>query len=171
MVCKKIAGGALFLAAWALSGCASATLQSEKAQDYNNTPARIAILTDLGKENHRLGSNLPNDMKSALSSCGIDSSIEQLSDLTIGPQKIAMARPDAILVIRWKTVTSNSRDGVVQAEYHFELTDIASKKVVWKANMQFRPDLYGIGNADTFTKGVLKRLKSDGILPQSCAVA
>jgi hypothetical protein len=95
--------------------------------------------------------------------------VEQITDLTFGPQKVAMPNPDSVLSIHWKTATGNAAV-VVQADYHFELFDMASRKVVWKANMDFKPGRYGGDLAGVFTNGMMTRLKADGILPGSCPI-
>ena len=162
---------ALFLISiFVLSACttSSAGFDAKRADEYTNKPTRLAIMMDFGSNMDKLGNNLPGKMTAFLAACGVESSFDRISDLNIGPLKASLTNPDAVLIVRWKSETKTGY-GLIEADYHFELTDVATKKVVWKANLQFHP---GADNwADVFAQTVMKGMKGTALLPASCNIA
>lgn len=170
------------LAAACMSGCTpSVSTESVKASTYQTQPKRLLIVPNLGD---LFLQGTPNDrtakfdsrLVGALTACGIQAD-------TVNPTKLGLENPiakkmkeygpDAVLTVNWtKEMKRGSGGGAVSSDYLLQLTDIATKKVVWKATIDYGVNMSGM-TADTtqvMAKTIVDKMKQDGIIPGSCNV-
>ena len=117
-----------------------------------------------------------------LERCGVKTEISHVGALELDGsarnQAMAQFKPDAVLSImrRSAMMSITSQFGGVRTElaseaYDVTLTDVQSRKPVWKASVDFQPQFLGQDPpAETLAKQLVGRLMADGIL-KSCSAA
>lgn len=167
------------LIALGVSGCGtSAEMKSAKSASYNDKPKRLLILANLGaafQKNWALGTPgeaLRARSTQSLAACGVTSNFEPVDPASIQPtidRMLPQFAPDAVIVAQWTTQQTNNV-GLIKANYHLEMTDVKTKAVVWKANMEFAlgETDFGEQRVTVFLKTLIDKLKADDILPANC---
>ena len=171
-----------------LMGCVPSTsVATNKSQDYTREPKKLFIYVAMGKE---LGDTHIERFRSALDktlrNCGADvnflykdpigrslqlddsSQVQRTAEVMNGIRKYGS---DSLLQIIETSITQDQRTGNV-LNIHFEatLTDMQSKKNVWKALLNFHTNFGNISTVDqgdVLANDIVKRMSDDGIF-HSC---
>jgi len=164
----------LGLVAAGLSGCAHPSqvgITSNKLNAYHADIKRLLVLTDLGKAIQTRGGDQEAAFTSAftasLGTCGIDVKVQKHDPLALQDetkQAVQNFAPDTFLSIGWKTEQSVNTVAV-QTVLVGSMIDLKTKRLVWKAEINFVP----ASNAgQTLAASIIDRLKLETILGSSC---
>lgn len=158
-----------------LASCSSSSeVKSNKLTSYTGQVKRMFVEASLGKAllNKASGDEtavFTSTMTNTLNSCGTQTTIHLKDSLDLGNTSgnlIKQFNPDSILQITWQSERSGGNVAPVIV-YLLSLFDVASKKVVWKAEVDFTSRW----SAGTVLAGsILDRMKQDGLISASCAV-
>lgn len=160
--------------AFAVSACApAAQIRSNKSAAYAKEPRRLFVVTDIGAE---WGNSYYNGFKSRftslLSDCGAASEVSRVTDLELDDnahqRRARKFNADAILNIRRTAGTKNGYGMFIDVTYDARMTDVESRKAVWRSNVKFMRGLDGLPDrGQELAADIVKKLKEDGIL-RSC---
>lgn len=162
-----------------ISGCATTKIDSIKSADYSGTPHSIWILAVLGSEFDSTFLQISGDQKvsfkqevtNTLHSCGVSSEVELLDKSTPRITFNAALAHDSFLKIQ--AVASSSGGPAAITGYHLELTDSASKAVVWQADIVLRKPSGPLSHSDLgelLAKTIIDQMVQDKILPPACLI-
>lgn len=167
----------LAAAAVALCACApAARIRSNKSAAYAKEPQRLFVVTDIGAE---WGNGYYNGFKSRFTSlvseCGAASDVSRITDLDLDDgahlRRARNFKADTILNIRRSSGTKNRYGMFIDATYDARMTDLESRKVVWRSNVKFVRGLDALSDrGQALAADIVKKLGEDGIL-RSCPAA
>ena len=170
-----------------IAGCnvPRTSIQTNKAPDYAKQPNRLFVFETVNPQLAGSSETFHLTLAKVLSNCGVavdyasqsaqpalalDAST---SGVNQAKTQIAQFRPDSILTVRWGKITTQGNLGtVVAASYLLELSDVDTRKAVWKSRVEVTRGeslLYsksGIG--ENLASAVVGRMVQDQILPSSC---
>jgi hypothetical protein len=153
-----------------LSGCvqSTATITSNKASDYHANIKRLLVITDLGKALQDNDEGIfESKMTDALGACGIVVTFHRNNPLALrndSQDAIRATLPDTVMTLGWKSAQSMGQ-GPINAVYIGSMVDLATKRVVWKAEIDFKSALSG---GETLAASLIDRLKADTIIGAAC---
>jgi hypothetical protein len=166
--------GAALLALLLASCASSSEVKSNKLASYTGQVKRLFVDADLG---NALGKKQDGDqtevftstLTNTLNSCGTQTEIHVKDPLDLtnnAGSLIKQFNPDSILQLTWKSARSGG-NMAPETVYVLSLFDIASKKVVWKAEVDFE-SRWSAGTV--FAGSIIGRMKQDGLISASCPV-
>jgi hypothetical protein len=165
-----------------MAGCAPhSDITANKMPEYQQEPKRIFVVSYIGND---YGGNFYDDFKERLASgiraCGADFELTTVSPLDLDNKvhvaRLAAFRPDAVLSLKHPngTIGTRNQQGIIHLIYAADLVEMASKKTVWRANIDFhtgdayRAQFSGKGYiGEALADEMIGQLKKDGIL-HSC---
>lgn len=159
--------------AFGLAACvqSKATVTSNKAPDYHPEIKRLLVLTELGlvKNNSLVGDEegtFEAAVTDSLAKCGIVTKFQRHDPLALqneGPQAIRSFSPDTVMTLGLKA--TGSMGGAASVVYLGSIVDMPTKKLVWRAEVDFKAAWSG---GETLAASIVDRLKADTILGPSC---
>jgi hypothetical protein len=165
-----------FVLSLVMIACApTAVMETNKAPYYTKQPKRLFVFETTNPQFAESSASFQFTMIKLLGSCGVTMGYASQSshpNLALGDSsgainqaktQIAQFHPDAILTVTWTRITTRSNpNALVSADYLFELTDVASRKSVWKATVT------GFSVGANLATRIVARMREEGILPSSC---
>ena len=153
----------------------TAVMETNKAAEYTKQPKRLFVFEMTNPQFAENSASFQFTMIKLLGNCGVTMGYASQSSqpnlaladasgpLNQAKTQIAQFHPDAILTVTWTRITTRSNSGaLVSVDYLFELTDVASRKPVWKATVK------GFSVGANLATRVIGRMSDEGILPPSC---
>jgi hypothetical protein len=107
------------------------------------------------------------DVTDSLAKCGIAVNVHRRDPLALQNDEALAVRafsPDTVLTLQWKTAQSGGRTPGTTV-FASSLIDVATKKLVWKAQIDLKG---GWSLAETLAASVIDRLKADTVVSSSC---
>jgi hypothetical protein len=156
-----------------LAGCATTNTTTNRDLGYTGHPARIFIVSNLGKFGDSFSNELQKQMIAGIESCGGHAVFDRVSPTELDPtmrnRQIAEFKADVVLSIQlanWET-----QDGsIISGNVDSRVWDVSTKKTVWRASssMHMGTITPASTQADSLYKDLIPKLRSDGMIP-SCA--
>jgi len=157
-----------------LSGCvqSKATITSNRANDYHANIKRLLVITDLGQA---LKGKIDGDeegifesnVRDALAKCSIVVEFHRHDPLALqndAQEAIRATSPDTVMTLAWKSAQSGGR-APKSTVYIGSIVDLTTKRLVWKAEIDFQSAWSG---GETLAASLVDRLKADTIISASC---
>lgn len=164
----------LGLAVIGLSGCvqSQATMESRTADNYHANIKKLLIITQMdnmlkhssaGDEGELFETNIV----SSLGKCGITAEFHEHDPLALDNDAavaIHKSAPDTVMTLTWKSEQMGGNTPIYVV-YLGQIIDLATKRVVWKSEIQFKS---AWSRPETLSAAIIDKLKADSIVSPSC---
>lgn len=179
--------GAIFLAA-VCAGCSASTqIETNKAADYIGQPKRLFVVEAMGHQIRGSIASFQATFSQAMSKCGVAVEFadvpatssplaldnkETIAEKALLNQKAAKFKPDSILSLAETSYTQHTNTNlnltsISAMTYLITLSDVVTKRNVWKAEVKVNVNL-SFDPGPQFATDIASRMTQDGVL-RSCA--
>lgn len=153
-------------------GCASSTVYSNRAQNYDREPERLYVVLRSEWFPPQFDDGFANGFKSVMDGCGVATTVGTVSKLELDERahekKASAFSADTILVVLPNGGTKGQYGEMLTAVYDAKLHDVESGTVVWRASANLHP---GWASMDEIGKqlsaSIVSKLVDDRIV-RSC---
>jgi hypothetical protein len=164
----------IVLVGFSLSACvnSSAEFSSNKLSNYNGSIKRLLVYADIGDilKNKVDGDEeliFADKLIESLRGCAIAAEYHAKNRIALQDERgslIGAFAADAFLDIQLESATKSNKEAT-KAVYILSLSDVSTKRLVWKAQLNFVSAWYG---GETLAAALINKLKADSMISQSC---